>query len=72
MVCGQSRASSMAWWAVALLLALPEAQNPTPHLPVSSERLAVTELLWQLLGYELESYPTDGSRNKLAPWFPKI
>lgn len=72
MVCGQSRASSMAWWAAAPLLALPEAQNPTPRLRVSSERLTVAELLWQLLGYELESYPTDGSRNKLAPWFPKI
>lgn len=62
----------MAWWAVAPSFALPEAQNPTPHLRVSSKRLAVAELLWQLLRYELESYPTDGSRNKLAPWFPKI
>lgn len=62
----------MAWWAAAPLLARPEAQNPTPRLCVSSDRLAVAELLWQLLGYELEFYPTDGSRNKLAPWFLKI
>lgn len=41
-------------------------QNPTPCLSISSKILAIAELLWQLLGYELESHPTDGSRNKPA------
>lgn len=46
--------------------------EPHPHLGFSSKSLAIAELPWQLLGYELESHPTDGSRNKPAPWFLKF
>lgn len=59
------RASSMAWWAAAPSLTLPQVQNH-PCLAITSKSLAIAELLRQLLGCEVYAYPTDGSRNKLA------
>lgn len=72
-ILGYSRASSMAWWAGAPSLTLPQVQNH-PCLDITSKSLAIAEPLRQLLGCEVYAYPTDGSRNKLtlkfwASWY---